>query len=137
MSEERQAVDRARRQLRDDHERLRALFSRLRTETDRAVLTALLGDLPGRLAEHFRREEEPGGLYHALGAEVFRARGEVGRLVDDHFRLASMARDLSEEARSSLVATTTLRERAASLADYLADHEQREHQLGRRLAEEG
>jgi hypothetical protein len=63
------------------------------------------------------------------------SRGELGRLVDDHFRLVSIARNLAEEALSSHVPTEALREQALRVADYLADHEQRETELARHLAD--
>ena len=122
--------------MREDHERLHALLARLRATPDRAALAALLGELAHRLAEHFRREEQPGGLYDAMGVSIPEARGEVGQLVDDHFRLISIARNLAEEALSPSVATTTLQQQAMRVADYLLDHEQREHNLVRRLVEE-
>lgn len=122
--------------MRQDHEQLHALLARLRAAPDRAALAALLGELAHRLAEHFQREEQPGGLYDAMGVSIPEARGEVGQLVDDHFRLVSIARNLAEEALSPSVATTTLQQEAIRVADYLLDHEQREHHLVRTLLEE-
>ena len=133
MSEELQSIARARDELREDHEQLHALLARLRTTPDRAGLTALLLELPQRLAEHFRREEQPGGLYDAMGVSIPGARGQVGQLIDDHFRLVSIARDLAEEALSPGVATATLQQQAIRVANYLTDHEQREHHLVRTL----
>ncbi len=135
MSEELSRVARARDELREEHARLHELLTRLRLTPDRASLAALLRELPHRLAEHFRREEQPGGLYDALGVRIPEARGHVGQLVDDHFRLVSIARNLAEEALSPSVATTTLKQQAMRVADYLADHEQREHQLVRSVVE--
>jgi len=71
-----------------------------------------------------------------MGVSIPEARGQVGQLVDDHFRLVSIARNLAEEALSPGVTTTTLQEQAKRVADYLLDHEQREHNLVRRLVEE-
>ena len=136
MSEELPSIARARDEMREDHEQLHALLARLRATPDRAALAALLGELAHRLAEHFRREEQPGGLYDAMGVSIPEARGEVGQLVDDHFRLVSIARNLAEEALSASVATTTLQQQAMRVADYLLDHEQREHHLVRTLLEE-
>jgi hypothetical protein len=135
MSEERSVVGWARARMRDDHEQLHKVLLRLREESERTVLAALLRELPQRLADHFRREEEPGGLYDAMGVSLPEARGDVGRLVDDHFRLVSMARNLAEEALSPGVTTSALREQAARVASYLDDHEQREHDLARAAAE--
>lgn len=125
------SLDRAR--LREDHERLHAFLERLRSEHDRERLTALLDELPGQLEEHFRREEAPDGFYAALGVSLDEARGEIGRLLDDHFRLASMARDIAQGARAPGVTTDTLREQSARVADYLADHERLERELARAL----
>ena len=136
MPEERPSIARARDELREDHERLHALLGWLRATPDRAALAGLLRELPHRLGEHFRREEQPGGLYDAMGVSIPEARGQVGQLVDDHFRLVSIARNLAEEALSPGVTTTTLQEQAKRVADYLLDHEQREHNLVRRLVEE-
>jgi hypothetical protein len=129
------AVARAREQLRDDHERLHALLARLRSVPDRTGLTVGLRELHDRLTEHFRREEAPDGLYDAMGVCVPEFRGRVGQLVDDHFRLVSTTRNLAEEALSPRVATEALREQALRVADYLADHEQREHELAKALTE--
>ena len=136
MADERPSITRARDELQGDHERLHALLARLRATPDRATLAALLRELPHRLSEHFRREEQPGGLYEALGVSIPEARGHVGQLVDDHFRLVTIARNLAEEALSPAVATTALQQQAQRVADYLADHERRENQLVRRLVEE-
>jgi len=135
MSEERRSIARARDELREEHEQLHALLARLRATPDRTALAALLRELSQRLAEHFRREEQPGGLYDAMGVCIPEARGQVGQLVDDHFRLVSIARNLAEEALSPSVATTTLQQQAMRVANYLADHEQREHHLVRTLVE--
>jgi hypothetical protein len=107
----------------------------VRAETDRARLADLLRELPRRLAEHFRREEQPGGFFDTMGVSLPEARGDVGRLVDDHFRLVSMARDLAEEALSLSVPITALRDQAARMAGYLVDHEQLELELARRMVE--
>jgi hypothetical protein len=135
MPEERPSIARARDEQREDHERLHALLDRLRATPDRAALAALLRELPHRLAEHFRREEQPGGLYDAMGVSIPEARGRVGQLVDDHFRLLSIARNLAEEALSASVATSTLQQQAMGVANYLADHEQREQLLVRTMVE--
>ena len=115
--------------MRDDHGQLHALLARLREAPDRSSLAELLRELPKRLSEHFRREEQPGGLYDAMGVCLPEARGTVGQLVDDHFRLVSIARTLAEEALSPHVTTEALREQLVRVADYLADHERRELQL--------
>lgn len=117
--------------LRDDHERLRALLRRLRAQPGREELTAILNELPELLAEHFRCEELPGGLYDAVGVSIPDARGQVAQLIDDHFRLVAVARDLAAMALSDKVASGTLQEQALRVADYLADHEQREYELVR------
>jgi Hemerythrin HHE cation binding domain len=135
MPEERPSIARARDELREEHERLHVLLGRLRATPEREALAELLRELSHRLREHFRREEQPGGLYDAMGVSIPEARGQVGQLVDDHFRLASMARNLAEEALSPSVGTTALQEQAKRVADYLLDHEQREHSLVRRLVE--
>jgi hypothetical protein len=135
VSEERLTIATAHDSLRDDHQRLRALLAELRARPDRDGLGALLRDLPHLLSEHFRREEQPGGLYDAIGVSIPEARGPVGQLIDDHFRLVASARDLAEAALSTTVATEALQQQALRLADYLADHEQREYALVRRLLE--
>ena len=135
MSQELPSIARARDELREEHVQLHTLLDRLRATADRTALAALLRELPHRLSEHFRREEQPGGLYDAMGVSIPEARGEVGQLVDDHFRLVSIARNLAEEALSPSVATTTLQQQALRVAEYLADHEQREHHLVRTLVE--
>jgi len=131
VSEEPGGIAAAHEALRDDHERLRALLGRLRAQPEREELTAMLHELPELLAEHFRREELPGGLYDAVGVSIPNARGQVAQLIDDHFRLVAVARDLAAAALLANVATHSLREQALRVADYLADHEQREYELVR------
>jgi hemerythrin len=131
MSEATSSIARARDELGEDHQQLHELLARLRATPDRTQLAALLLELPQRLAEHFRREEQPGGLYDAMGVCIPEARGDVGQLVDDHFRLVSIARNLAEEALSPSIATSALQQQAIRLANYLADHEQREQRLVR------
>jgi hypothetical protein len=133
MSQMARAVARAREQLRDDHERLHALLARLRAEPGRTGLSVVLRELHDRLIEHFRREEAPEGLYDAIGVCLPESRGRVGQLVDDHFRLVSITRNLAEESLSPGVATEALREQALRAADYLDDHEQRENELVKAL----
>lgn len=131
LSQERESVAAAHEALRDEHERLRALVGRLRARPGREDLAALLHELPGRLAEHFRLEERPGGLYDTLGVSIPDARGQVAQLIDDHFRLVSVARDLAETALAPDVPTRALQEEALRVADYLGDHERREQELVR------
>ncbi len=131
MADELPSITRARDELLPEHQELHALLARLRATFDRAALAALLSELPRRLEEHFRREEQPGGLYDAMGVRLPDARGQVGQLVDDHFRLVSIARDLAQEALTLGVATAALHQQAVRLANYLADHEQREQHLVR------
>jgi hypothetical protein len=128
-------LTRARDELREDHEQLHTLLARLRATPGRTALATLLRELPQLLSEHFRREEQPGGLYDAMGVSIPEARGEVGQLIDDHFRLVSIARNLAEEALSASVATSTLQQQAMGVANYLADHEQREQLLVRTMVE--
>jgi hypothetical protein len=131
MSEQQRSIATAHHALRDDHERLHALLARLRERPGREKLAALLHELPERLAEHFRREELPGGLYDVVGISIPEARGQVAQLIDDHFRLVAVARDLAAAALAPGVATSSLQEQAARVADYLADHERRELELVR------
>jgi hemerythrin len=135
MSQELPSVERARDELREEHRQLHVLLARLRQAPDRTALAALLGELPHRLEEHFRHEEQPGGLYEAMGVSIPEARGQVGQLVDDHFRLVSITRNLAQEALAPGVETASLQQQALSVANYLADHEQREQQLVRTLVE--
>jgi hemerythrin len=135
MPEERFNIARLRDELREEHQRLHDFLARLRLTPDREALAALLSELPHRLAEHFRHEEQPGGFYDALGVCIPEARGHVGQLVDDHFRLVAITRNLAEEALSPSVATAALQQQARRVAEYLADHEQRENQLVQRLVE--
>jgi hypothetical protein len=66
-----------------------------------------------------------------MGISLPEARGQVAQLVDDHFRLVAVARDLAATALSPEVAADSLQEQALRVADYLADHERREHELVR------
>lgn len=116
--------------LKEDHRRLHGLVRSLREAPDLPHLVVALEQLHEDLARHFQEEENPGGLYDALGVCVPEFRAGLGQLVDDHFRLAAQIRDLRDKARELVLRThDELRRDALRLADLLADHERREHEL--------
>jgi malate synthase len=120
-------VAHARDELREDHRRLHRLVDRLRETEGEEALGAVLGELHSALLAHFNAEERPGGLYDALGVCVPDFRAPLAALVDDHFRISALLRDMRD--RAGRHAPGSFPEAAARLADILADHERREHAL--------
>jgi hypothetical protein len=116
--------------LENDHHRLHALIDRLRGSLDLAGLAAALTELHGALSSHFNTEERPGGLYDSLGVCVPEFREQLGELVDDHFRFASLVRDLAQRAREAEGGgADALRADLARFLTALSDHERREHEM--------
>jgi hypothetical protein len=116
--------------LKEDHRRLHDLVRSLRESPDLPHLVVALEQLHEALARHFQLEENPGGLYDALGVCVPEFRASLGRLVDDHYRLSAQVRDLRDKARALVPRThDELRRDSLRLADLLADHERREHEM--------
>jgi hypothetical protein len=117
-------------ELAEDHRRLHGMVGRLAAAADAPALAEALAELHAAMTRHFTEEEKPGGLYDALGvcAPEFRAR--LGALVDDHYRIAGMIRDLAERARGAQPsALPALRADGEHLAAALVDHERREHEM--------
>ncbi len=118
------------RELEKDHREIGALVSRLALGGDLPSMAQVLAELHGRLARHFNAEEKPGGLYDALGACVPENRGLLRELVDEHFRLAALVREIGERAcRAPDDEADSVRGGVARLAELLADHERRELEL--------
>jgi len=114
----------------DDHRRLHGLVARLGEAGDAAALATVLGELHEALTAHFNLEEKPGGLYDALGVCLAEYRVVLGQLVDDHFRIAGHVRDLRDRAAAAHGREPEgLFAEAKRLAELLAEHEKREHQL--------
>ena len=114
----------------EDHRRLHGLVGRLAAAADAPALATALLELHAALTRHFGEEEKPGGLYDALGVCVPQFRARLAVLVDDHFRLAGMIRDLAERARATQPqALGGLRADVSHLAAALEEHERREHEL--------
>ena len=113
-----------------DHRALHALVDQLSQGLDQKRAAAVLESLHARMAAHFLREEQPGGLYDTLGVCVPRLRRPLARLVDDHYRLSATVRDLRERARAPWDATAEmLAADVARLVAALADHERLESAL--------
>jgi hypothetical protein len=120
----------ASRALERDHRELGALLDRVSRGGDLATMGRALVELHARLARHFNAEEKPGGLYDALGACVPENRARVGELVDDHYRLTALVRDLGQRAcRTPDEQADAVRDEVKRLAVLLADHERREADL--------
>jgi malate synthase len=116
--------------LEDDHHRLHTLIDRLRVSLDLAGMATALTELHGALTSHFNAEERPGGLYDSLGVCVPEFRERLGELVDDHFRFASLVRDLAQRAHEAEgAAADALRADVARLLTALSDHERREQEM--------
>jgi len=124
------ALEKAQDALRADHERLHDLAGHLGSASDLPALAAALLALRNALQEHFRHEEDPGGLYDALGVCEPAYRERLSALVDEHFRMLALARTLGEQAKTEPPASYgPLRAEAIRFADLLTDHERREHQM--------
>ncbi len=114
----------------EDHRHLHVLIDRLEAAADVPALAAALAELHAALTRHVNEEEKPGGLYDALGVCAAEFRGRLAVLVDEHFRLAGVLRDLAARALASPPrALTALRRDASHVAAALADHERREQEL--------
>jgi hypothetical protein len=117
-------------ELREDHRRIHALVDRLRAAEDLGALATVLEELHTALTAHFNAEEKPGGLYDAFGVCAPEFRGQLSGLVDDHFRIASALRDMRDRARHDLGSPhDSLLGEAVRLAQFLAEHEKREHAM--------
>jgi malate synthase len=120
----------AQEELREDHRRLHALVDRLRAAGDIDALAAVLEELHAALTAHFGAEERPGGLYDALGLCTPEFRGQLSELVDDHYRIAAAVRDMRDRARPALGSPhDSLLGEAVRLAQFLGEHEKREHAM--------
>jgi malate synthase len=120
----------AQEELREDHRRLHVLVDRLRAAEDLDALATVLGELHTALTGHFNAEEKPGGLYDALGVCAPEFRDQLSELVDDHYRIASALRDMRDRARQDLGSPhDSLLGEAARLAQFLGEHEKREHAM--------
>ena len=126
-------LEKATQELQDDHSRLHQLIDALGHAGDLAQMSAHLTTLHDRLTAHFNAEERPGGLYDTLGFCEPEFRRPLGRLVDDHFRLAATLRSLRERARAiGGVDVDTLRVDVARLVGAVAEHEKRELEMVQR-----
>jgi malate synthase len=120
----------ASRALERDHRELGALVERVERGGDLASMARALAELHARLARHFNAEEKPGGLYDALGACAPEHRARVGELVDDHYRLTALVRELGQRAcRAPDDEVDAVRDEVKRLAGQLAEHERRELEL--------
>lgn len=117
-------------ELREDHRRLHALVDRLRTASDLDALGAVLEELHTALIAHFNAEEKPEGLYDALGVCAPEFRDQLSELVDEHYRIAAALRDMRDRARQAPGSPhDSLLGEAARLAQFLGEHEKREHAM--------
>ena len=118
-------IQQAAQELQEDHRQLHERIDRLTRAADLAQMSACLDSLHERLTTHFDAEEKPGGLYDALGVCASRFRVSLGRLVDEHFRLAAALRDLCDRARvAGGTQSDALRAEVARFAEALGRHEQ-------------
>ncbi len=132
---EQATVQQAVQELHEDHRRLHELVDRLARAGDLAEMSACILSLHDRLRGHFDAEERPGGLYDAIGVCTSEHRLSLGRLVDDHFRLAGTLRHLCERARRvSGLEADALRGEVALFVRELAQHEEHELELVRRAS---
>jgi hypothetical protein len=129
------AVARAQGELGSEHDTIRGLVVRLRAPLSVRETVDLLGELHAKLQEHFAHEEHPGGFYEQLGA-CTPAHGEDLRvLVDQHFVILSAVQALKERLRASDRGATRdvgVDAELGALADRIASHERREHELADR-----
>ena len=123
-------VAHAHEELREDHRRLHALVDRLRAAEDLDALATVLEELHAALTAHFNAEEKPGGLYDAFGVCAPEFRGQLSGLVDDHYRITAVLRDMRDRARQALGSPhDSLLGEAVRLAQFLGEHEKREQAM--------
>lgn len=127
-------VARAAAALADEHRALHALVDRLRAAQGPEDFLAATGELSRALSAHFAHEEQPEGLYDALGVCVPQHRERLAALVDDHYRIAAALRSLEERSRFVSERLLALREEATGVVAFLEQHEQREAALVREAA---
>ena len=112
-----------------DHAELVGFVGRVKSAPDKASRVDALECLAEFLGSHFAREERDDGVFGILAA-----RGEsdpVDDLLREHRAVLEEVRALVRNAREGLD-PRQLGERAAKLADQLAEHERREHALAER-----
>ena len=118
----------------EEHVRIMAIVDVLRDVSDPSRHVRTLEELHTLLANHFAREQFPGGLYEAMGAFGSRWHEELRELIRDHCMILSDARSVLERARQATPQTQdTLQTDLIALLDLLCDHEQKEHRLAERL----
>jgi hypothetical protein len=125
------AVARAAAELAEEHRAIDAQAGRLRGASGLEEFVLALHELSRSLQAHFAHEEQPNGLYDALGVCVPQHRERLSELVDDHYRIAAAARSLEERSRFLRERLNALREEAAGLVSFLERHERRERALVR------
>jgi hypothetical protein len=131
MTDERhEDLERARKDLEEEHEELRKLVARLRDARDPATLLPVLESLHPKLRDHFEHEEFPGGFYDSIGALAAEYSTAVRELVDDHYLFLAAIRGLADQVRRHREgAIDELLRQAATLADRLRAHEDKELKL--------
>ena len=118
----------------EEHVRIMALVDVLRDVSDPSRHVRTLEELHILLANHFAREQFPGGLYEAMGAFGSRWHEELRELIRDHCLILSDARGVLERARQATPETQdALQADLISLLDLLCEHERKEHRLAERL----
>lgn len=129
MSEAQQALARSEKVIEQDHVEIRQMLETLRTSTDMAELTTVLGELTAALSLHFLKEEQPQGFFESLMDCVPERHGEVSALQREHERIRQSLERLCRTAGQPGMNHVAVHAAASGLVQALAEHERREHEL--------
>ncbi|MBK8011879.1 MAG: hemerythrin domain-containing protein [Deltaproteobacteria bacterium] len=125
-----ESVREAAAELKEEHQMLATMVQKLKETSETSPIeqvVELLQALFPRLEAHFAKEERPGGLYDRMGATAHPKSDALQALVDDHYRILSSIRSAKIGTEQNQKAETIAY--AHTLAEWLKDHEQREHAL--------
>ncbi|MCB9652896.1 MAG: hemerythrin domain-containing protein [Deltaproteobacteria bacterium] len=125
-----ETVHEAAEELKEEHRALATMVQKLKETSEASAIdevVELLQALFPKLEAHFAKEERPGGLYDRMGATAHPKSDALQALVDDHYRILSSIRSAKIGTEPSQKGETIAY--AHKLAEWLKDHEQREHAL--------
>ena len=130
-----EALRQIRKKLAEEQKEVMELIDQLARPHPSGEVRRLLSRLYSRLTEHFRREQNPGGLYEVLSAGEEGAGEMVNILVGEHFEILSQVRNAIDRTRQG-IADAAISEHVAELVHMLRDHEEREEAFVARLLTE-
>ena len=113
-----------------DHHEIREILKRLGATTDLHVMLPLLEELRDALAEHFEREEAPGGTHEIIASMAPNTVASLQNVLGEHQVFTARLDDLIARARACLEGPlATILSDARTLTESLHDHEARETAL--------